>query len=303
MLLRSYSEVRCIVSDYLRTGTDADRMPAEVWSLSFKPDHETDGLFPYINGAMDDALWYEQPDHVRFLFEGRRCLLYPDRAAVHFFGSRAEALAFISPLMAFLNDLDAGKAKIQPNYNRIKHVQVLDILKLLPGSNCRKCGFATCMAFAAALSRGKATADLCPDLAAPMNETAVYPLFDPQGNMEGSLSLSIDTADLKRRIQDQELRIRELEARLENSVEETASQPIPGPPPRVTPPVGPATSLTDRETEVLACIAQGYTNNEIGNLLFISPHTVKSHMINIFNKFGVSDRTQAAVIGVRSGLI
>lgn len=54
---------------------------------------------------------------------------------------------------------------------------------------------------------------------------------------------------------------------------------------------------------MLRLIAQGYTNNEISNVLFISPHTVKSHMINIYNKLNVSDRTQAAVLATRSHLI
>jgi DNA-binding NarL/FixJ family response regulator len=38
-------------------------------------------------------------------------------------------------------------------------------------------------------------------------------------------------------------------------------------------------------------------------MLTISPHTVKSHVINIFNKLGVSDRTQAAVLAIRYNLI
>ncbi|WP_022666155.1 LuxR C-terminal-related transcriptional regulator [Desulfospira joergensenii] len=319
MLLKSYSEVDCVVSDDPRIGMDADRMPVKVWSLSFKPDQEVGFLFPYLNGALDDALWYERPDHVRFLFEGRRCLLYPDRAAAHFFETRESAVAFIRPLMDFLNSLDARKSEIKPNFNQIRHVKIPEVLKLLPQTNCRECGFPTCMAFAAAVARGKILADQCPGLASPMSESAVYPVFDRQGNLIHSLSLKIDTAGLKRRIKDQDLRIRSLEARLEtkarpnpsepepvtesapDSVPETKSESMPDPGSESV--AGPAAALTDREIEVLTRIAQGYTNNEIGGLLFISPHTVKSHMINIFNKFGVSDRTQAAVLGVRTGLI
>ena len=305
MALTSYSEVNCIISEYLRTGRDADNIPAEVWSVSFKPDQNTAWLFPYINGAQDDALWYEQPDHVRFLLDGRRCLLYPDRAAAHFFDSREAAMAFIRPMMDFLNDLDRRKGEIEPNYKRIRHIQVMDILKLLPGSNCRDCGFASCMAFAAAVARGRATADLCPDLSQPMSESAVYPLLDRDGNLVSSLSLNIDTASLKQRIREQALRIKQLEDERDRAVPPRKNSQAIGPKslgPAVDPPM-PVSPLTDRETQVLGLIAQGYTNNEIASLLFISPHTVKSHMINIFNKFSVSDRTQAAVLGVRSGLI
>lgn len=292
-MLTSYSEVNCIVSDFLRSGKDADSVPANVWSLSFRPDQDLAFLFPFINGAVDDALWYERPDHVRFLFAGRRCVLYSGLAVAGFFDSRASALAFIGHLMDFLNGLDMGKKEIRPNYNRIRHVLVLDILKLLPGTNCRECGFPTCMALAAAVARGRATADKCPELTRPMSESAVYPVFDGQGNLVHSVSLEIDTAGLKRRIRDQDDRIRELEARLETTPD----------PPNPATAHKPDMNLTGREIEVLALIAKGYTNNEIGSLLFISPHTVKSHMINIFNKLTVSDRTEAAVLAVRNGLI
>ena len=47
----------------------------------------------------------------------------------------------------------------------------LDIFKLLPKTNCKKCGFATCLAFAMALANKKTTVDLCPDISAEAKET------------------------------------------------------------------------------------------------------------------------------------
>jgi DNA-binding CsgD family transcriptional regulator len=55
-----------------------------------------------------------------------------------------------------------------------------------------------------------------------------------------------------------------------------------------------ATNLTTREAEVLGWIAEGKTNAEIGRLLFISPHTVRKHIENIFEKLDVHTRTAAA---------
>jgi DNA-binding NarL/FixJ family response regulator len=62
-------------------------------------------------------------------------------------------------------------------------------------------------------------------------------------------------------------------------------------------------TLTEREIEVLRLIAEGCTNQEIASVLIISPTTVKTHVQNILQKLNVSDRTQAAVYAVRSGLI
>jgi len=61
--------------------------------------------------------------------------------------------------------------------------------------------------------------------------------------------------------------------------------------------------LTDREVEVLNLIAEGFTNPEISNILSISVHTAKTHVINIFNKLGVNNRTQAAVAAAFHQLI
>lgn len=61
--------------------------------------------------------------------------------------------------------------------------------------------------------------------------------------------------------------------------------------------------LTKRELEILQLIVQGNTNSEIAEKLYLTIGTVKTHLRNIFNKLKVSDRTQAAVIALRSGLV
>jgi len=73
--------------------------------------------------------------------------------------------------------------------------------------------------------------------------------------------------------------------------------------------VAPATShdaratLTRRESEILALVAQGRTNGEIGRQLFISTKTVSVHVSNILGKLGASGRTEAAAIARRDGLL
>jgi DNA-binding NarL/FixJ family response regulator len=62
------------------------------------------------------------------------------------------------------------------------------------------------------------------------------------------------------------------------------------------------TNLTKREIEVLSLLVKGFSNNEIAKILTISPHTVKSHVIHIFSKLDVKDRTQAAVWAIKHQL-
>jgi len=61
--------------------------------------------------------------------------------------------------------------------------------------------------------------------------------------------------------------------------------------------------LTPRENQVLQLLAQGMTNREIAGQLTVSVGTVKIHVEHIIAKLGVSDRTQAAVRAVESGLL
>jgi len=61
--------------------------------------------------------------------------------------------------------------------------------------------------------------------------------------------------------------------------------------------------LTEREVTVLRLVADGKTNKEIANNLNLSEKTVKNHVRNIFHKLQVYDRTQAAILGIRKGII
>ena len=62
-------------------------------------------------------------------------------------------------------------------------------------------------------------------------------------------------------------------------------------------------ALSARETEVLCLVSGGLTNAEIGKRLFISEATVKTHLLRVFNKLDVADRTAAVTTAMRHGLL
>ena len=65
----------------------------------------------------------------------------------------------------------------------------------------------------------------------------------------------------------------------------------------------PAVTLSPRETQVLALVAQGSSNPEIARELFLSEATVKTHLLHVFEKLGVSDRTRAVTRAMELGLL
>jgi DNA-binding NarL/FixJ family response regulator len=62
-------------------------------------------------------------------------------------------------------------------------------------------------------------------------------------------------------------------------------------------------TLTPREAQVLAAVARGLSNPEIGRELFIGEATVKTHLLRAFAKLGVDDRTRAVTVAMERGIL
>jgi DNA-binding CsgD family transcriptional regulator len=66
---------------------------------------------------------------------------------------------------------------------------------------------------------------------------------------------------------------------------------------------GATLELTRRERQVLQLVADGLANREVGDVLYVTEDTVKSHIRNILAKLGASSRANAVAIGIRARLI
>ena len=119
----------------------------------------------------------------------------------------------------------------------------------------------------------------------------------------GYLTKDASSEDIRRAI----LTVAAGEAALDPSVQHHVVDALWGEPERPVDPDPTAGSslpddLTPREVEVLALIAEGLTNAEIAERLFVSPTTVKSHINHLFTKAGLRDRTQAVNYAYRTGI-
>ncbi len=124
---------------------------------------------PYVNATVEKGEFVPGLPALVFREGGRKYALRPREILISNITERSEALALARAMVGKINRIWDDRENIEPSYDSWEKPRVLDLLKLLPGTNCRECGVPTCMAFATRLSEGKAGVEECPHLARPEN--------------------------------------------------------------------------------------------------------------------------------------
>ena len=112
--------------------------------------------FPYINAELGG--WdYDQKNQVLLLklSDGKWITLHAKEIAIRGARDIEESKALLEWIKEQINDIYARRDQITPRYTSQAALKVLNILKLLPMTNCKDCGYATCMAYATALREGE----------------------------------------------------------------------------------------------------------------------------------------------------
>jgi DNA-binding CsgD family transcriptional regulator len=136
-----------------------------------------------------------------------------------------------------------------------------------------------------------------PGSARRWGEVQAYPVRDQEMNISAVIIIVFETTASKRALQRQKNYTELLEHQL------SRNNAVSGAADLHNHDVTLSVKLSRREADVLRLVTEGYTNIQIAEVLDISAHTVKSHVNSLFNKLGVNDRTQAAVLAARSHII
>jgi ArsR family metal-binding transcriptional regulator len=121
--------------------------------------------FPYLNAELGG--WdYDQQNQVLLLklSAGKWITLQPHELAIRGARDMEESHALLAWIKGQINDLYQRRDQITPRYVSQAGLKVMEILKLLPMTNCKACGYPTCMAYAAALREGEISLEDCPPL-------------------------------------------------------------------------------------------------------------------------------------------
>ncbi len=140
---------------------------APSWSARVTLECDIEAVLPYLNGRLEGAeyepaakvlVWKDQ--RYKFAFRPREIKTGPAQ-------DRQEAQGLVDRAISLVNNTWLNWERFEPRYDKRPTINLMQIYRRLPRTNCGQCGYATCMAFAAELLEGKTELARCPLLEQP----------------------------------------------------------------------------------------------------------------------------------------
>lgn len=121
-------------------------------------------VIPFINATIGGYGFVREPVSVSFKMYGKLLTVHSRQICVNALKDEEEADNILNWLMKEINLAWENKGAIEPKYEDPPKPAMVQILKLLPQTNCKECGLPTCMVFATRAASGLKDADGCPPL-------------------------------------------------------------------------------------------------------------------------------------------
>jgi len=150
---------------------------ADKWSAKAHLQDNISEVLPYLNAELKGANYIHNSNVLIWEAKGRKYAFRPHEIAAAPVEDREEGHKLINDLVDVVNKIWKQRHEIRPNFEQRKLPTVMDIYKHLPKTNCKECGYLTCMAYAADLRKGKTKPLQCPNLPEE-NKNNLSHLFD-----------------------------------------------------------------------------------------------------------------------------
>lgn len=142
-----------------------------VWVARVKTDADLGPVMPYVNAEVKNGFYDPKVPTMVWREGAHKYALRENVVSINNLKDRAHAERIAKKAVDQLNDIWERREEIEPDHTTRVPPKLLDVLRHLPRANCGKCGFTSCMAFAAALIEGeKCVEDCSPLLEAVMEE-------------------------------------------------------------------------------------------------------------------------------------
>ncbi len=133
-------------------------------------DDDIGGVLPYLNSTLGGDTYIRNPPSLTLRVHGKLVTLHPRKIAVNALKDETEADNILEWLRKEINDAWENRHTIEPKYEGAPKPHLLEIYKLLPKTNCRKCGQPTCMMFSSLAAQGVRGHEDCPALTEEQSE-------------------------------------------------------------------------------------------------------------------------------------
>ena len=127
-------------------------------------DQDVGCAIPYLNAVIEGDQFTPDPPSVTFKTEGRLISVTERTITVNAVEDEAQGRKIIEWIKREINDAWDDRENIKPRYTRAERPQVVEVLKRLPKTNCKKCGAPTCMVFATWVVQGAKDETQCTEL-------------------------------------------------------------------------------------------------------------------------------------------
>jgi ArsR family metal-binding transcriptional regulator len=117
-------------------------------------DQDIGEVLPYLNSSLGGDSCTKEPPSVTFKVHGKLITVHHDRIAINALKDEGEADKILEWLKQEINQAWKNREMIKPSLESFPKPLILDVLKLLPRSNCQQCGQPTCMVFAILVADG-----------------------------------------------------------------------------------------------------------------------------------------------------
>ena len=121
-------------------------------------------VLPYLNSALGGHQYLKDPPALTLKVHGKLITLHPREIAVNALKDELEADKILEWLRQEINSTWEKRDAIEPSFDTPAKPRILDILKLLPKTNCGECGQPTCTVFASVVAQGAKGPEDCPPL-------------------------------------------------------------------------------------------------------------------------------------------
>lgn len=127
-------------------------------------EQNVEPVLPYLNANLGGFEYLNDPAAVIFRSQGKLITVQGKKIAINALRDEAEADKILEWLKREINETWENRSEIQPSYEGSPKPKVIEILKLLPKTNCKECGLPTCMVYATRVAEGVKEPDDCPPL-------------------------------------------------------------------------------------------------------------------------------------------